>query len=197
MELLTTVLRRYLCSFLCLPLVLCIAVSGGMVAGAESPAPTMHQVEAAFLFNFAKFVTWPDDAFQRSGSALIIGVLGEDPFGTVLEETIRDKTVMGKKLAVKRFVRIHDAMNIHILFLSSSEESQLLPMLKALEKTTVLTVSDMDQFAERGGMVAFTVEDQKVHFNVNVDAVERAGLKMGSQLLKLARIVSDKPRTGK
>lgn len=196
MALLTTVFRRCLCSFLCLPLVLCIAVSSGVVAGAESPAPTMHQVQAAFLFNFAKFVTWPDDAFQRSENSLIIGVLGEDPFGAVLEETIRDKTVMGKKLAVKRFVRIQDAVNSHILFLSSSEESHLPHILKVLEKNTVLTVSDMEQFAERGGMVAFTVEDQKVRFNVNVGAVERAGLKMGSQLLKLARIISDKPRTG-
>jgi hypothetical protein len=196
MELLTTVLRRFLCVCLCLLLALWVAF-GGLVAGAESPAPTMHQVQAAFLFNFAKFVTWPDDAFERSGSSLIIGVLGEDPFGAVLEETVRDKTVMGKKLAVKRFVRIQDAVNSHILFLSSSEESQLLPLLKVLEKATVLTVSDMEQFAERGGMVAFTVEDQKVRFNVNVDAVERAGLKMGSQLLKLAKIVGDKPRTGR
>ena len=196
MALLTTMLRRYLCVYLCLLLALWVFFSGGLVAGAESPTPTMHQVEAAFLFNFAKFVTWPDDAFQRSENSLIIGVLGEDPFGAVLEETIRDKTVMGKKLAVKRFVRIQDAVNSHILFLSSSEESHLPHILKVLEKNTVLTVSDMEEFAERGGMVAFTVEDQKVRFNVNVGAVERAELKMGSQLLKLARIVSDKPRTG-
>ena len=196
MALLMTVMGRYLCVGLCLLLALWVAISGGLVARAESPAPTMHQVQAAFLFNFAKFVTWPDDAFERSGSSLIIGVLGEDQFGAVLEETVRDKTIMGKKLAVKRFVRIQDAVKSHILFLSSSEESQLLPMLKALEKTTILTVSDMEQFAERGGMIAFTVEDQKVRFNVNVEAVERAGLKIGSQLLKLARIVSDKPRTG-
>ena len=196
MELLTAVLRRCLCSFLCLPLVLCIDVSSGVVAGAESPAPTMHQVQAAFLFNFAKFVTWPDDAFQRSENSLIIGVLGEDPFGAVLEETIRDKTVMGKKLAVKRFVRIQDAANSHILFLSSSEESRLPQIMKGLEQANVLTVSDMEEFAERVGMVAFTVEGQKVRFNINVEAVERAGLKMGSQLLKLAKIVGDKSRTG-
>jgi len=197
MDVLTTVLRHFLCVCLCLLLALWVAVSGGGVVGAESSVPTMHQVEAAFLFNFAKFVTWPDDSFERSGSSLIIGVLGVDPFGAVLEETVRDKTVMGKKLAVKRFVRIQDAVKSHILFLSSSEESQLLPMLKVLEKATVLTVSDMEEFAERGGMVAFTVEDQKVRFNVNVGAVERAGLKMGSQLLKLARIVGDKSQTGK
>src|SRR5713101_10219527 len=196
MELLTTVMIRYRCVCLCLLLALWLAISGGLVARAESPAPTMHQVQAAFLFNFAKFVTWPDDAFQRSENSLIIGVLGEDPFGAVLEETIRDKTVMGKKLAVKRFVRIQDAVNSHILFLSSSEESHFPHILKVLEKNTVLTVSDMEQFGERGGMVAFTVEDQKVRLNVNVDAVERARLKMGSQLLKLARIIGDKSRTG-
>src|SRR6266849_4675717 len=136
---------------LCLLLALWVAVSGGLVARAESSALTMHQVQAAFLFNFAKFVTWPDDAFQRSENSLIIGVLGEDPFGAVLEETIRDKTVIGKKLAVKRFVRIQDAVNSHILFLSSSEESHLPHILKVLEKNTVLTVSDMEQFGERGG----------------------------------------------
>src|SRR5438128_130855 len=195
MELLTTVSRRYLCVCLCLLLALWVVFSGGLVARAESPAPTMHQVQAAFLFNFAKFVTWPEDAFHRSGSALIIGVLGEDPFGAVLEETVRDKTVMGKKLAVKRFARIQDAVNSHILFLSSSEESQLLPLLKVLEKATVLTVSDMEQFAERGGMVAFTVEDQKVRFNVNGAARGRAGLKMSAQLLKLSRIVGDTSQT--
>jgi hypothetical protein len=186
--------RRGVC--FCLLLALWITFSGGVFARAESPSPTMHQVQAAFLFNFAKFVTWPDDAFERSGNSLIIGVLGEDPFGAVLEETIRDKTVTGKKLAVMRFMRVQDAVKSHILFLSSSEESHLPRIMKALEKTNVLTVSDMEQFAERGGMVAFTVEDQKVRFNVNADAVERAGLKMGSQLLKLAKIVSDKPRAG-
>jgi YfiR/HmsC-like len=196
MDLLTTMGRRSLRVCLCLLLALWVAVSGGMVARAESSAPTMPQVQAAFLFNFAKFVTWPNEAFQRNGDSLIIGVLGEDPFGAVLEDTIRDKTVMGKKLAVKRFTRIQDATNSHILFLSTSEESRLSQMMAALEKTNILTVSDMEQFAEHGGMVAFTVEDQKVRFNINVEAVERAGLKMGSQLLKLARIVSNKPRTG-
>ena len=196
MELLTTVLRRYLCVCLSLLFALWVAFGGGLVAGAEPTAPTVHQVQAAFLLNFAKFVTWPDEALERGGNSLIIGVLGEDPFGTVLDDTIRDKTIMGKKLAIKRFVRIQDAKNSHILFLSSSEESQLPQIMKALEQANVLTVSDMEQFAERGGMVAFTVEDQKVRFNVNAEAVERAGLKMGSQLLKLARIVGDKPRTG-
>jgi uncharacterized protein DUF4154 len=175
-------------------LALWIVLNGGVGARAESSAPTVHRVQAAFLFNFAKFVTWPDEAFQRDGDSLIIGVLGEDPFGSILEETIRDKTIAGKKLVVKRFVRVQDAANSHILFLSSSEESHVSQTIKALEKTNVLTVSDMEQFTDYGGMVAFTMEDQKVHFNVNVEAVERAGLKMGSQLLKLARIVGEKAR---
>ena len=182
----------------CLSLLLAlgIVVSSEVAARAESSAPTMPQVQAAFLFNFSKFVTWPNEAFQHSGDSLIIGVLGEDPFGAILEDTIRDKTVMGKKLVVKRFSKIQDALHCHILFLSASEESRLAQMIQALDKTNILTVSDMEQFAEHGGMVAFTVEDRKVRFNVNVEAVERTELKIGSQLLKLARIVSHKPRTG-
>lgn len=189
-------LRRSICVCLCLLLALWIALSGGGVGRAQSSAPTMPQVQAAFLFNFSKFVTWPNEAFQHSGDSLIIGVLGEDPFGAILEDTIRDKTVIGKHLIVKRFTRIQDALHCHILFLSISEESRLAQMIQALGKTNILTVSDMEQFAEHGGMVAFTVEDQKVRFNVNMEAVGRTELKIGSQLLKLARIVSDKPRTG-
>jgi hypothetical protein len=195
MELLTSMLRRSLRGCLCLLIALWIPLNGVLVR-AESPSPSMPQVQAAFLFNFAKFVTWPNEAFQRSGDSLIIGVIGEDPFGSILEDTVRDKTVMGKKLLVKRFTNIQDAANSHILFLSTSEERRLPHMMMALDKTNILTVSDMEQFAEHGGMIALTVEDQKVRFSVNVAAVERSGLKMGSQLLKLARIVSDKPRTG-
>lgn len=182
---------------ICMLLTLWILVLGDMRAQAESSAPSRQQVQAAFLFNFAKFVTWPDDAFKHSRDMLVIGVIGEDPFGTTLEETIHEKTIMGKKLAVKRFSKIEDAANSHILFLSSSEESHISHIIKALEKTNTLTVSDIDQFAEQGGMVAFTLEDQRVRFNVNMEAVERADLKMGSQILKLARIVSEKTQKGK
>ncbi|HEY3198701.1 MAG TPA: YfiR family protein [Nitrospirales bacterium] len=174
-----------------------ISVSGELICLAQSQGPSLHQVQAQVLFNFTKFVTWPDDAFQHTGTSLIIGVLGDDHFGLVLEEALRDKTVMGKTLAIKRFQTIQDAATSHILFLSSSEESHLPQIIKTLQQTTVLTVSDMDEFAERGGMVALTLDDQKVHFKVNLDAVERAGLKLGSELLKLAKIVGDQPRTGK
>lgn len=182
---------------ICMLLSLWILVLGDIRAGAESSAPSRQQVQAAFLFNFAKFVTWPDEAFKQSRDMLIIGVIGEDPFGAILEETVHDKTIQGRKLAVRRFTKIEDATNSHILFLGSSEESHLSSIMKALEKTNTLTVSDIDQFAELGGMVAFTLEDQRVRFNVNMEAVERADLKMGSQLLKLARIVSEKTQKGK
>ena len=182
---------------LCLLVTLWIASGGQAVCLAESQAPSLPQVQAAFLFNFTKFVTWPKDAFQRADNAVVIGVLGEDPFGQVLEDTIRDKTVMGKPLTVKRFQTIQDAANSHILFLSSSEEPHLPEIMKALKHTSVLTVSDMAQFAERGGMVALTLDEQRIRLKVNLDAVDRAGLKMGSQLLKLAKIVSDQPRPTK
>lgn len=178
---------------LCSLLALWIIANSSGTARAESSAPTMPQVQAAFLFNFAKFVIWPNETL-RHGDALIIGVVGEDPFGPILEDTIRDKTVVGKKVVVHRFSSIQNAMHCHILFLSTSEERHLSHMMTALAKTNILTVSDMEQFAEHGGMIAFTIEDQKVRFNINVEAVERTELKIGSQLLKLARIVTNRPR---
>ena len=179
----------------CLLLGLWVAVSSSVITRAEAPTSTKHQMQAAFLFNFANFVTWPEETSSGGSHSFTIGVLGEDPFAAVLEEIINDKTVRDKKLAVKRFGRIQDAVNSHILFLSASQNDHLPHILKVLESTSILTVSDMEQFAERGGMIAFTMEDQKVRFTINVEAAERAGLKIGSQLLKLARIVGDKTRT--
>jgi hypothetical protein len=180
-----------------LVLALWMVASGAVICKAEFQAPTIHEVQAAFLFNFTKFITWPVNSLQRSEKSLTIGVLGDDFFAGVLEEILLDKTVDGKTLAVRRFTRAQDAANSHILFISTSQESHLPHIMKALEQTKVLTVSDMAQFAEHGGMVAFTLEDQRVRFKVNVDAVGRTGLKMGSQLLKLATIVGDQTPLGK
>jgi hypothetical protein len=178
-------------------LALWIVAGGALICSAEPLAPTAYEVQAAFLFNLTKFITWPEDSFQRRETLLVIGILGDDSFAAALEETLRDKTVNAKTLAVRRFTRVQDAAGSHILFVSASQESHLPHIMKVLEHAKVLTVSDMAQFAEHGGMVAFTLEDQKVRFKINLDAVDHTGLKIGSELLKLATIVGDQSLSGK
>ncbi|WDT81882.1 MAG: YfiR family protein [Candidatus Manganitrophus sp.] len=157
---------------------------------ATSQTATEYQVKAAFLYNFAKFVDWPAEALTND-PAFVIGILGNDPFGRLIDEAVAGKTVRDKPILVKRFSRIEEAAGAHILFISDSEAGNASRIVKQLSRAPVLTVSDSDQFAERGGMVELEMEQNRVRFAINVAAVERAGLKPSSQLLKLARIVPE------
>lgn len=153
-------------------------------------ALTEYQVKAAFIYNFAKFVEWPEEV-MGDGRPFVIGIVGQDPFGNFIDEAITGKRIREKKMTVRRFSRIEEAVDSHILFISGSEEKKMTGLLKGLGRAPILTVSDADRFAGQGGMVQLVMEQNRVRFAVNVSAFERAGLKPSSQLLKLARIVPD------
>jgi hypothetical protein len=160
------------------------------VAQAATPVPpTEHEVKAAFLYNFAKYVEWPE---ASAGDAFVVGILGDDPFGKVLDQTLSGKEIRGQKLAVRRYESTDEARHARILFIGASERRDLARVLRELAPFPVLTVGEMDGFAARGGMVGFRLEGDIVRFDINAEEVTRAQLKMSSQLLKLARIV----RTG-
>lgn len=152
---------------------------------AEEPAPE-YQIKAAFLFNFAKFVDWPPKAFPQTNSPVIIGVLGKNVFGHYLEDTIRDKEVKNHRFEFKEFTSVNDAVNCHILFISPTLKDNLPKILAVLHNSSVLTVSESDQFIQAGGMINFTIEENKVHFQINDDAAKKAGLRISSKLLSLA-----------
>ena len=176
-----------------------VLISGGGGARGNEAVPrglSEYQIKAAYLYYFTTFVAWPPEAFSRSGEALVVGVLGADPFGPILDDTLRGKTVDNRRVVVKRFGNIRDACASHILFISASERDRLASILKALEGASVLTVGEIDHFASRGGQIAFRMEDKKVRFDINVTAVERARLKVSAQLMKLGRIVDESDRQG-
>lgn len=151
----------------------------------ESP-PSEYRLKAAFLFNFAKFVEWPPEAFAEKTSPFIIGVLGQNPFGNELEQTIRGKTVNDRSLQVKEFHSVTEATNCHILFISTSEKQRLPEIFKGLRGASVLTVGETDRFTEAGGMINFVAEGNKTRFQINDAAAKGAGLKISSKLLSLA-----------
>ena len=155
----------------------------------DAERPSEHEVKAAFLYNFAKFVKWPES--DSRAPTFVIAVLGEDPFGSVLDRTVAGKAVLGRSVEVKRLHDLDAAGRMDILFVGESEKARLAQVLKRLEGTSVLTVGAMDSFAERGGMIAFKVRDDVVQFEINLGSVERARLKMSSQLIRLARQVID------
>ncbi len=156
-------------------------------AAPEPPRPTEYEVKAAFLYNFAKFVKWPED--RSLGPTFVIAVLGDDPFGEVLDRTFAGKTIQGRKAEVRRIRTPGPPSDVQILFIGPSERPHLSQILKALEGGSALTVGEMEGFTERGGMIAFRLGSDVVNFDINLDQVERARLKMSSQLIRLARNV--------
>lgn len=163
---------------------------------AQKPSPTEYEVKAAYLYNFGRFIEWPNKewpdkewptkATAPSGGPFTICVLGHDPFGQALNAILAGETIHGTNTAAARISKPQEAANCRILFISSSEDSQLKQILVALEGTSVLTVSDMPQFSQRGGMVQFILDGKKVRFEVNLTPVEHAHLTLSSQLLKVA-----------
>jgi hypothetical protein len=158
-------------------------------ASAQAPVALPSQVEAVFLFNFTQFVSWPANAFATDTSPLVLCVLGEDPFGSYLDETIRDERIGARALALRRYSRIEDAGDCHILFISRSEAANLAAILQWLNGRSILTVSDAEDFGRRGGMVRFVVEEGRVRLRVNVAAAQAVELTISSKLLRVADIV--------
>lgn len=152
-------------------------------------APTEHEVKAAFLYNFARFVEWPKEAWASPDQPFVVGVLGEDPFGETLDRTLAGKTVAERPIVVRRLSSSEGAHEVQILFVSSSEGPRLARILYALTDIPVLTVGEPSGFAEQGGMIGFRTEDRRIRFDINTERAQRAGLRISSQLLKLARIV--------
>jgi hypothetical protein len=168
-----------------IPLVLVLVTE----LGAAQPQPTEYEVKAAYLFHFASFVEWPPDVFESPDAPIVIGVLGKDPFDRVLDRTVEGKSLQRRGFVIKRGSSLRALGRLHILFISSSERSRLPQLLAALEDRSVLTVGEADGFAEVGGMVCFTLEDQRVRFEINLAAAREADLEISSQVLKLATVV--------
>ncbi len=167
-------------------LLLVFAFAPGPKCLAQETSPTEYQIKAAFLYNFAKFVEWPPQAFADAQSPIVIGVLGKNVFDDNLEKIIHGKTVNSRPFLFKEFHAVEEATNCHILFISASQKEKLSKILEGLRGTSVLTVSETDQFIAAGGMINFVIEDKKIHFQINDEAAKKAGLKISSKLLSLA-----------
>ncbi len=144
-------------------------------------------MKAAFLYNFAKFVKWPDGT--PSSGTFVIAVLGDDPFGKILDRTFADKTILDKRVEVRRISSPAAGRGAQVMFVASSGAPPLAQVLAALEDAPVLTVGEGAEFADQGGMIAFQLRDEVVRFDVNVGRVEGARLRMSSQLIRLAQRV--------
>ncbi len=160
-----------------------LALAASAARGAEIPTgnPSEAQVKAAFLFNFLKFVEWPDKASQEPW---VICVVGRGDFANLLEQTVGDRTVNGRKVIVRRSRRVADAKDCHLLYIPAGEsEAGAVPA-----RTGLLTVGESPAFIESGGVIRLYVEANKVRFEIRPDAGHAAGLRISAQLMKLGTV---------
>ncbi len=173
---------------------LLLGLLSGLWAGLRSPAQASErpeqEVKAAFLYNFGKYVRWPKSE-PAPDRPFVIAILGTDPFGASLDDIVRGNRIDNRPVVVRRVSRPSDLDGCEVLYVSPSEEARLDSILAAAAKAPMLTVSDMPRFVERGGMIGLVVANRRVQFEVNAEAAERAGLVLGSQLMRLARTVVD------
>jgi len=160
---------------------------------AELSRLSEYEIKAAFLYNFIKFTEWPSDGIGKAGDPFVIGVFGKDPFGAALDNVIAGETFHNRKVIARRFTAPAEAANSHVLFISASEENNLAAILKRLDGQSILTISDMEKFVQRGGMINLRRENNRVVFEINLEAAKRGKLEMNAQLLALAKIVIGRP----
>jgi hypothetical protein len=148
-----------------------------------------REIKATFLFNFAQFVEWPAASFPDARTPLVIGVLGADPFGAVLDAVVRGEEVKSHPLSVVRYRRVEDVGNCHILFVSNSEAPRYARIADSLRGQPILTVGDTETFGAGGGIISFITEQNRVRLRINLGAAQAASLTISSQLLRAAEVV--------
>ena len=173
--------------WVCAAIAIILACFATSVPAAE-PAPDC-QIKAVCLLNFAQFTEWPSQAFLKQDSPLVIAILGADPFGSLLDDTVRDEVVRGRRLIVQRYRKIEEIKSCHILYIGQSESNRLEHIVKMLDGKPVLTVSDIPGAAPRGVMIRFLTEETKVRFRINNEAAKAANLTLSSKLLRAADVV--------
>jgi uncharacterized protein DUF4154 len=164
-----------------------LAATPRLASPARDPLPE-YLVKAAFLYHFVEFVEWPQ-ASPLPPATVTIGVLGKDPFGDVLDTAVLEKVVAGRTLSIRRFASVEALEPCEVLFISSTEMTRLPEILARLGSAPVLTVGEADRFARSGGMIGFFFEDNRVRLEVNRTAAQKAGLRVSSKLLAVARLV--------
>jgi hypothetical protein len=164
----------------------------GLAHAQQGHAATVgeYQVKAAFLYHFAKFVEWP--AVAMKGEVVLVGVLGNDPFGPALDFMFQDKNLQGRRFEVRRVSHVSEAQACHVLFVNVDDELELRAALKSLSASPALTVGNHHLFLASGGMIQLFVEESKVRFDINLTGAKQSGLAISAQLLRLARNVEGK-----
>lgn len=157
---------------------------------AAPPSPNEYSLKAVFLYNFCRFVDWPPVAFHSPDDPLVIGIIGPDPFGTLLEEAIAGENYRGRPIRIEHYRSAREIRQCHLLFVSQRDEAQIDGILAAVAGRNILTVGETETFLDHGGMIALTAEQNRVRLRINPTALRATKLNVSSKLLQVAEIRS-------
>ena len=174
---------------LSLVLLLCVAPGALSKGTGQSSGPSEYEVKAAFLFHFAEFVEWPSDAFPDTGSPLTYCTIGGDSFRGALDESVKGKNIGGRSLRIQHLREKEQIDGCQVLFIGGAENKRTGEQLARIGGRPVLTVGDAENFPEDGGIIGFRLEENKVRFEINLEAAGKARLKISAKLLSLAKKV--------
>jgi len=157
-------------------------------------AETEDQVKAAFLFNFARYVEWPEASFASETSAIRLCILGAGDFEQVLSQTVSGRAVGRRPVEVAAAPGLDAAVDCHLLYIDDGAVAPAAGVAARIGGRAVFTISEQAGFAAEGGIANFILVDSKVRFEINPTAARTAGLKISSSLLRLAKIVGEGAR---
>lgn len=180
--------RRTLIVVLCLIL----AAASADILNAQPQKEAGYRLKAAYLFNFLRFIDWPSQTFASPTAPIVLGIVGKDPFGGVLDEIVKNETVGGRKIVVQRISTIDEVKHCHLVFVPNSESHRFAEWLTALAGSNVLTVSEAESPADVRGDINFFIEENKLRFEIDLDTVRKAEYQISSKLLRLAKVKSGK-----
>ena len=146
-----------------------------------------YQVKAIFLYNFTQFIDWPEKAFKNPEEPFIIGIIGEDPFGNYLDETVRGEFIGTHPIMIKRCNDVRSALTCHMLYINTTDREWLRTILNSVSEKNILTVSDDPSFNKLGGIIRFYTEDNKIRLQINLPRSKEAQLSISSKLLSVAK----------
>jgi YfiR/HmsC-like len=166
-----------------------LALFTSPAGGTAHLEPTEYGLKSVFLYQFCRFMEWPDSAFSSPNDPLIIGVIGEDPFGSLLKEAVEGETYHGRPIRIEHYHNPHEIKRCHLLFVSRSgvDEGEILPVVAG---KSIVTVGETVGFLEKGGMIALTAERNRVRVRVNTATLRTANVNVSSKLLRVAETKS-------
>jgi hypothetical protein len=167
-----------------------VLLQGSQHVLAQAPSRE-YQLKAVFLYNFTQFVDWPAHAFENERSPIVIGVIGDNPFGAYLAQTVSGEKINGHPLTVQYYKNEEEIKLCHILFVNVTETKKQEQVLEEVQGKNILTVSDHPDFLKEGGMIRFVTNNNKIKLQINMDACKESKMILSSKLLRLAEIIKN------